>query len=102
MVRAHLCTVHQLSHDYGKAKDISFLAAAERVVDFSQKLRCNPVHLFILWIFQWNQSLFGAMFELPQAKAREFDLQPAVYQARTGPQISMRFQAALMYVLHAL
>lgn len=102
VIQAHLCTVYQLSHDYGKAKDVSFLGPIERVVDISQKLRSSIVHLFINWILQWDHFVFGTVFELPQAKAREFDLQPAVHKTRTGPQISMRLQTALMYVLHAL
>lgn len=102
VIRTHLCTVHQLSHDYGKAKDVTFLGPIERVVHLSQKLRSSVVHLFIIWILQWDQFVFGTMFELPQAKAREFDLQPAVHQTHTGLQISMRLQTALMYVLHAL
>lgn len=102
VIWSHLCTVNQLSHDYGKAKDVSFLGPIEWIVDLSQKLRSSVVHLLILWILQWDQSVFGAVFELPKAKARKFDLQPAVHQTRTWPQISMRLQTALMYVLHAL
>ncbi len=102
VIWAHLCTVYQLSHDYGKAKDVSFLGPIERVADLSQKLRSSVVHLFIIWILQWDHFVLGTVFELPQAKAREFDLQSAVHQTCTGPQISMRLQTALMYVLHAL
>lgn len=85
VVRAHLCAVHQLSHYYRKAIDVSSLRAIERIIDFSQKLWRSPVHLFIFWILERDQSVFGSVFEFPQTKAGQLDLHPAVHQTRAGP-----------------
>lgn len=46
--------------------------------------------------------MFSAVFELPQSKAREFDLKSAVHQTRAGFQVAMGLQATLVDVLHPL
>jgi len=47
-------------------------------------------------------SVLGAVFQLPETEAGQFDLQPAVHQAGAGLQVTVRLQAALVKELHPL
>lgn len=64
-------------------------------------VRDNPPTL-VLGIIQWYGVVLGAVFDLPQPEARQFDLKPAVHQACAGLQVPMGLEAALMNELHSL
>lgn len=127
VVGAGLRAKHQLPQDDGEAEDVSLRRPGGGLQVLPEQLRGRPVELWadgrtdevrrscspprflppllpltaVICLLQ-GASGSAATSELPQTKAREFDLQPTVHQAGAELQVPVEPQVASVDELHPL
>lgn len=56
----------------------------------------------VIGFLQWDHLILAPVFKLPQAEARQFNLEPAVHQTRAGLQVPVKSQVTFVDELHSL